>query len=188
MRLSMNYVYIYSILSLALLTTTVLASQNLVMATTNQTMQQHAKHIFDNLIVSQQIPLAGSLLNGDYVLLMDLTPFATSVEGHSHIAVKIPCNIDAIPKVSIMTGIAPALKTLDLGQAIINGTLDGKSFELSDGGNYCMYHADLPIGITDIVLVNISNETLNFDRGSYSVTVSVHGSAIQHLAENDTAH
>ena len=55
-----------------------------------------------------------------------------------------------------------------------------------DEGNSCLYHAQLPTGITDIVLVNTSNETLDFDRGSYSVTVSVHGSAIQHLAANET--
>ena len=47
------------------------------------------------------------------------------------------------------------------------------------------YHAQLPTGITDIVLVNTSNEILNFDRGGYYVTVSVHGSAIQHLAANE---
>ncbi|MGA8738864.1 MAG: hypothetical protein WB501_07545 [Nitrososphaeraceae archaeon] len=56
----------------------------------NMTMQQHANHILDNLVFSQHIPLTGDLVNGDYILLMDVTPFATSVEGHSHIAMKIP--------------------------------------------------------------------------------------------------
>lgn len=46
--------------------------------------------------------LIGNLVKGDYVLLMDLTPFATSVEGHSHIAMKIPCDKDGIPKATIM--------------------------------------------------------------------------------------
>lgn len=151
---------------------------------TNNTIQ-HAKHIFDNLITSQHIPLTGNLLDGDYILLMDLTPFATSVEGHSHIAMKIPCDKDGIPKATIIAGIAPDLKSLDVGEAINNGTLNGKRFDLSDKGNSCLYHAQLPIGITDIVLVNTSNETLNFDRGGYSVTVSVHGTAIQHLG-NET--
>ncbi len=82
----------------------------------------------------------------------------------------------------IVTGIAPNLKSLSVGKAINNGTLNGKSLDLSDEGNSCLYHAQLPTGITDIALVNTSNETLNFDRGGYSVTVSVHGSAIQHLA------
>ena len=151
----------------------------------NNTMQQHAKHIFDNLIISQHIPLTGNLVNGDYILLMDLTPFATSVEGHSHIATKIPCDNDGIPKATVVTGIASNLKSLDVDKAINNGTLNGKSLDLSDEGNSCLFHAQLPTGITDIALINSSNETLNFDRGSYSVTVSVHGSAIQHLA-NET--
>lgn len=116
---------------------------------------------------------------------MDLTPFATSVEGHSHIATKIPCDNDGIPKATVVTGIASNLKSLDVDKAINNGTLNGKSLDLSDEGNSCLFHAQLPTGITDIALINSSNETLNFDRGSYSVTVSVHGSAIQHLA-NET--
>jgi hypothetical protein len=156
------------------------------MTTMNNTMQQHAKHIFDNLIVSQHIPLTGNLVNGDYILLMDLTPFGTSVEGHSHIAMKIPCDKDGIPRATLVTGIAPDLKSLDVGKEINNGTLNGKSLDLSDEGNSCLYHADLPTGITDIALVNTSNETLNFDRGGYSVTVSVHGSAMQHMAANET--
>ena len=152
----------------------------------NNTMQQHAKHVFDNLIISQHIPLTGNLVNGDYILLMDLTPFATSVEGHSHIGMKIPCDKDGGPKATIVTGITPNLKSLDTDKAINNGTLNGKNIDLSDEGNSCLYHAQLPTGITDIVLVNTSNGTLNFDRGGYSVTVSVHGSAIQHLAANET--
>ncbi len=57
--------------------------------------QQHAAHTLDNLIVSEHIPLSGKLDDGDYVLLMDFTPFSTSVEGHSHIALKVPCNAAA---------------------------------------------------------------------------------------------
>ena len=162
-----------------------LYGQNLS-ASMNNTVQQHANHTLDNLITSQQISLTGNLVNGDYILLMDLTPFATSIEGHSHIAMKIPCNKDGVPKATIVTGIAPNLNSLDLGKAINNGTINGKSLDLSDEGNSCLYHSELPTGIMDIALVNTSNETLNFDRGGYSVTVSVHGSAIQHLAANET--
>lgn len=43
--------------------------------------QQHANHTLDNLIVSEHIPLIGQLSSGDYILLMDFTPFVTSVEG-----------------------------------------------------------------------------------------------------------
>ncbi|HVE37251.1 MAG TPA: hypothetical protein VNA18_03565, partial [Nitrososphaeraceae archaeon] len=60
--------------------------------TSSKTMDTHEKHVLDELIISQYIPLERQLTAKDYLLLMDLTPFATSVEGHSHIAVKIPCS------------------------------------------------------------------------------------------------
>jgi hypothetical protein len=50
-----------------------------------------------------------------------------------------------------------------------------------------LYHAELPNGLTDIVFVNTSNGTLNFDEGGYSVTESAHGTAIQHIGSNQTA-
>jgi hypothetical protein len=152
----------------------------------NTTTPQHAEHTFDNLIVSEHIPLDEQLINGDYILLMDLTPFATSIEGHSHIAMKVPCNEDGGPKVKVVTGVAPNFKTLDVGNAIKNGTLDEKNLDLSAEGRSCLYHEELPNGITDIALVNTSNETLNFNEGGYSVTVSAHGTAIQHIGSNQT--
>ncbi|HEY7108434.1 MAG TPA: hypothetical protein VH415_03305 [Nitrososphaeraceae archaeon] len=146
----------------------------------NNTAQKHAVHTIDNLVISEHIPLTGRLDVGDYLLLMDFTPFSTSVEGHSHVALKVPCNQDGIPKIAIATGIAPKLNTLDLGNLIINGTLDSKEMNLSSKGQSCLFHSDLPNGITDIVLINTSNETLDFDTGGFSVTVSIHGTAIQH--------
>jgi hypothetical protein len=165
-----------------------LSSQQIAAAADNVTMQMqhHAVHITDNLIVSEHIPLTGNLLSGDYILLMDFTPFATSVEGHSHIAIKIPCDKGGSPKVTIVSGVAPRFKTLNLGPEINNGTLDGKDLDLSDEGYSCLYHSELPIGITDLALINTSNETLNFNGGSYSATITVHGTAIQHLAANET--
>jgi hypothetical protein len=153
------------------------------MTNMNNTIEQHAEHTLDNLIISEQIPLTGQLAGGDYILLMDFTPFVTSVEGHSHIALKVPCNEEGNPRVTIVTGIAPRLNTLDIGNAINNGTLDGNSLDLSAEGNSCLYHAELPNSISDIALVNTSNQTLNFDEGGYySVTVSAHGTAIQHMS------
>ena len=159
-------------------------SQSMLMSTTNNsTTQQHAKHILDNLVISEHIPLSGQLASGDYILLMDFTPFVTSIEGHSHIALKVPCNEDGTSKVTMVTGIAPNLNTLNIGNPINNGTLDGNSLDLSDEGNSCLYHAELPVNISDIALVNTSNQTLNFNEGGYpSVTVSAHGTAIQHMA------
>ena len=155
---------------------------------TNNTAQQHAEHILDNLVISEHIPLTGQLASGDYILLMDFTPFVTSIEGHSHIALKVPCNEDGTSKVTVVTGIAPNLNTLNIGNAINNGTLDGNSnLDLSDEGNSCLYHAELPVNISDIALVNTSNQTLNFNEGGYpSVTVSAHGTAIQHIAAPTT--
>jgi hypothetical protein len=102
------------------------------------------------------------------------------VEGHSHIALKVPCGQDGIPKVTIATGIAPKLNSLELGNAIGNGTLNGREVNLSVKGQSCLFHSDLPNGVTDIVLLNTSNETLDFQSGGYSVTVSIHGTAVQH--------
>ena len=154
-------------------------------ATSNSsnTAQQHAEHILDNLVISEYIPLTGRLASRDYILLMDFTPFVTSIEGHSHIALKVPCNEDGTSKVTVVTGIAPNLNTLNIGNAINNGTLDGNSsLDLSDEGNSCLYHSELPVNISDIALVNTSNQTLNFNEGGYpSVTVSAHGTAIQHM-------
>ena len=156
------------------------------MNNTSTTAQQHAEHTLDNLVVSEHIPLNGKLDGGDYLLLMDFTPFATSVQGHSHIAMKVPCNEDGCPKITIVTGRAPNLYTLDVGNAINDGTLDDKALDLSSEGKSCLYRAELNNGITDIALVNTSNGTLSFDEGGYSVTVSAHGTAIQHIGSNQT--
>ena len=98
----------------------------------------------------------------------------------------MPCNGNGSPKITIVTGGAPKLNTLDMGNAINNGTLDGKNLDLSAEGKSCLYHTELPNGITDIALVNTSNGTLNFDEGGFSVTVSAHGTAIQHISSNQT--
>jgi hypothetical protein len=165
-------------------------TQSMKMSTStngNSIVQQHTEHILDNLVISEYIPLSGQLAVGDYILLMDFTPFVTSIEGHSHIALKVPCNEDGTSKVTIVTGIAPNLNTLDIGKSINNGTLDGNSLDLSDEGNSCLYHVELPINISDIALVNTSNQTLNFNEGGYSsVTVSAHGTAIQHMGAPTT--
>ena len=91
------------------------------MTAMNNTVEQHAEHTLDNLIISEHIPLTGQLAGGDYILLMDFTPFVTSIEGHSHIALKVPCNEEGNPRVTIVTGIAPSLNTLNFGNAIYNG-------------------------------------------------------------------
>ena len=196
-NLSNTQCFLFILILSTMLTYTTLAdsinvySQPAIMSTMdNATMEQqeHAEHVLDNLIISEHIPLKGQLDKGDYVLLMDLTPFATSIEEHSHIAIKIPCSEDGTPKVTVVTGVAPNLNSLDIGNPINNGTLNGKYLDLSAEGKSCLYHAELPNGTTDIALANNLNETLSFDDGGYySVTMTVHGTAIQHLAANQTA-
>ena len=138
----------------------------------------------ENLFVSQHIPLTGSLTSGDYILLMDFTPFTISPEGHSHITLKVPCNESGGPEVTIVTGVAGNLTTLDMGPAINNGTLDGASLDLSNEGTSCLYHAVIPANVSDIALVNTSGETLDFDeQGGYSVTVSAHAIVAGHGGE-----
>jgi hypothetical protein len=162
------------------------SAQNMTNQMNNSTMQQHAEHVLDNLVTSEHIPLKGQLNSGDYILLMDLTPFSTSIEGHSHIAMKVPCNEDGKSKLTIATGIAPNLNSLDTGTAISNGSLNGNTLNLSAAGKSCLYHAELPNGTSDIVIVNTSNETIGFDGGIYYfVTITVHWTAIQHLAVNE---
>ena len=165
------------------LSKTATTSMSMSNTTTPQQKQlQHRVHTLDNLTISEHIPLTGQLTNGDYMLLMDFTPFSLSIEGHSHIAMKVPCNENGSPKVTVATGVAPNFKTLNIGNAINNGTLDGKTLDLSTEGRSCLYHAELPNGTTDIALINTSNQTLNFNEGGYySITISAHGIAIQHM-------
>jgi hypothetical protein len=185
----LNSLWLVMPLTIVLLVIPVNMSYSQPISTTNNATspEQHAQHILDNLVISEHIPLTGQLASGDYILLMDFTPFVTSIEEHSHVALKVPCNEDGTPKVAIVAGIAPNLNTLDIGNAINNGTLDGNGLDLSDEGNSCLYHSELPNNISDIALVNTSNQTLNFNEGGYpSVTVSAHGTAIQHMAAPTT--
>ena len=137
--------------------------------TTNQTQATEGE---ESLFISQHIPLTGQLENGDYLHLIDLTPFKTTAEGH--IAIKVPCDNDGKPLVTIITGVAPNFTTLYVGNSINNGTLDGRNIDLSVEGTSCLYHGEIPNGITDIALVNTSNQTLSFDSGGYSAAITAH--------------
>jgi len=109
------------------------------------------------------------------------------VEGQSRIALKVPCEVDASPKIKVVTGGTSNLHTLNIKNAIIKGTLDGNNnLVLSELGRSCLYSAEPCNGVTDIILENNSNVTLNFNERGYSVTVSAHGTAIQHIGSNQT--
>lgn len=137
--------------------------------TTNQTQAIEGE---ESLFISQHIPLTGQLQNGDYIHLIDFTPFNTTAEGH--IAIKVPCDNNGKPMVTVIAGVAPNFTTLDVGNAINNGTLDGRNIDLSVEGTTCLYHGEIPNGITDIALVNTSNKTLNFEAGGYTAAITAH--------------
>ena len=137
--------------------------------TTNQTGGTEGE---ESLFISQHIPLTGQLQNGDYIHLIDFTPFNTTAEGH--IAIKVPCDNNGKPMVAVIAGVAPNFTTLDVGNAINNGTLDGRNIDLSVEGTTCLYHGEIPNGITDIALVNTSNQTLNFEAGGYTAAITAH--------------
>jgi hypothetical protein len=157
-------------------------------ATTNQTggteEEEYEEHEGEeSLFISQHIPLTGQLQNGDYIHLIDFTPFNTTAEGHSHIAIKVPCDNDGKPMVTVIAGVAPNFTTLDVGNAINNGTLDGRNIDLSVEGTSCLYHGEIPNGITDIALVNTSNQTLNFDAGGYTAAITAHATVSEEGSE-----
>jgi hypothetical protein len=64
-------------------------------------------------------------------------------------ALKVPCYEDGTSKVTVVTGIGPNLNTLNIGNAINNGTLDGDSLDLSAEGNSCLYHAYFHVLLMD---------------------------------------
>ena len=142
---------------------------------TGGTEEEYEEHEGEeSLFISQHIPLTGQLQNGDYIHLIDFTPFNTTAEGQSHIAIKVPCDNDGKPLATVIAGVAPNFTTVDVGNAINNGTLDGRNIDLSVEGTTCLYHGEIPNGITDIALVNTSNQTLNFDAGGYTVAITAH--------------
>ena len=150
------------------------AATTVAATTTNQTQATEGE---ESLFISQNIPLTGQLENGDYLHLIDLAPFNTTAEGH--IALKVPCDNYGKPLATIISGIAPNFRTLDVGNSINNGTLDGKNINLSIAGSSCFYHGKIPNGITDIALVNTSNHTLSFETGGFSAVITAHATIIK---------
>jgi hypothetical protein len=155
---------------------------------TTASTQSHAEN--ESLMISTHIPLTGQLSKGDYIHLMDFTPFKVNAEGHSHIAMKVPCDSNGNPKVTVIAGVAPDFKTVKTEGSgpIMAGTLDGKSIPLSNKGISCLYHGDIPAGATDIALVNTSGDVVRFDQGGYGVTLTAHTAVSEGSAEEGHGH
>ena len=124
-------------------------------------MEKPSMHLVD----TETISLKGKLASGDFRLLMDITGY-TSVSGH--VAMKVPCGPEGEQLLVIVAGVAPDVAPIDMDYVA----------PLSDPPKSCLYHGEIPEGITDIALINTSDDAIWFvGKGSagYSVTITIHG-------------
>ncbi len=129
----------------------------------------------NTFVDTETIPLNGKLKNGDYVLLMDITPFESSM---GHVAMKVPCDKQGNTSLTIVAGVAPSVSPISMTYVA----------PLSNPGKSCLYHGDISEGITDIALLNTGSislpegedkdkKTVNFgENAGYSVTITIKGS------------
>ena len=105
--------------------------------------EEHKKRIRVPFTTTETTVLEGTLDNGDFILLADITPFE-SITGH--VALRAPCNgAGSAGDLAIVAGVAPAVSGVSLD-------LVGP---LSALGSTCVYHGDLPAGITDVAIINL---------------------------------
>ena len=120
-----------------------------------------------HLVATETISLKGKLASGDFKLLMDITGYLSE---SGHVAMKVPCGPDGEPLLAIVAGVAPEVAPIDMDYVA----------PLSNPPTSCVYHGEIPQGITDIALINTSDEGIWFvGKGSagYSVTITIHGEA-----------
>jgi len=99
-------------------------------------------------------------INGkDFIHLYDSTP-AIIMAGH--VAAKLPCNDDGKTDLVIVAGVAPDVKPVEM--MLVE--------PLSSPGNMCIYHADLPSEVTDVAILNASDNAIRLPRTS-TVVISV---------------
>jgi len=124
-----------------------------------------ATELGKHLIDTETISLTGKLAKGDFKLLMDITPYMSE---WGHVALKVPCGPDGAQLLAIVAGVAPNVAPVALDYVA----------PLSNPPDSCLYHAGLGEGITDIALINTSEETVSFfgkSSAGYSVTITIHG-------------
>ncbi len=128
---------------------------------TSEMGEEMGKHLID----TETISLDGKLAKGDFKLLMDITPYMSD---GGHVALKVPCGKDGEQLLSILAGVAPDVKPVELEYVA----------PLSNPPDSCVYHAALGEGITDIALANTSDKGIIFfgkSSGGYSATITIHG-------------
>lgn len=119
--------------------------------------------------------ITDDLKKDDYIILAHLAPYSTT-KGHAEVELKVPCNNDEEPQVKLVAGSIPRLREVDLGKAIEIANVRGSDDEvkLSKAGEYCLYQAKLPAGITDVILVNDSGHKLKFSEdGRFYMAMTV---------------
>ncbi len=120
-----------------------------------------------HLVDTETIPLTGKLEPGDFKLLMDITGYLSE---SGHVAMKVPCGPNGEQLLAIVAGVAPDVAPIDMDYVA----------PLSNPPSSCVYHAEIPEGITDIALINTSDERVYFfglSSAGYSVTITIHGVA-----------
>ncbi|HKG87183.1 MAG TPA: hypothetical protein VKA95_02565 [Nitrososphaeraceae archaeon] len=139
----------------------------------------------EELLTTSTVPLENlSLAPGDFIILADSTP--VPIES-AHVSVNVPCQAEAAAEeaeaaegsnittsttnaslgpssdIKIMAGVAP-----DLKPAIPEYIAELSRPEISK----CTYHVQLPQvvdqQVTDIAIVNTSNQTVRFSSGNFA--------------------
>jgi len=147
-------------------------SQN--QAASQEMDEEHEQEIEESgmrFVDTETITLKGKLDSGDFILLMDITGF---VSESGHVAMKVPCGSEGEQLLTIVSGIAPDVSPLEMDY------VEG----LSNPPNSCVFHGEIPEGITDIALMNTSDDKIRFySQGSsagYTVTIVIVAEEAEH--------
>ena len=145
------------------------ASQNQAVSQEMEEESELAQELGKHLVDTETISLTGRLQPGDFKLLMDITGY---ISESGHVAMKVPCGPEGEQLLAIVAGVAPDVAPIDMGYVA----------PLSNPPDSCLYHGEIPEGITDIALINTSEERVAFfgmSSAGYSVTITIHGVAAE---------
>lgn len=144
-------------------------SQNQAVSQEMEEESELAQELGKHLVDTETIPLTGRLQPGDFKLLMDITGY---ISESGHVAMKVPCGPEGEQLLAIVAGVAPDVAPIDMDYVA----------PLSNPPDSCLYHGEIPEGITDIALINTSEERVAFfgmSSAGYSVTITIHGEAAE---------
>lgn len=139
-----------------------------LLATAAQQWSQTATADHAEILSIDTVPLEGlSLDAGEFLLLADTTP---ALIESGHVAMNVPCtpDDDDTPQtdIAVVAGVAPDVSPLDSEYVADLSNPDN---------NKCTFHVSFPEDdedITDVAIINTSNETVEFESGNFA-TVSL---------------